>query len=199
MIMLTRPALAKAALARGVLAGLLATVATGAITATAVAEPMPAPTVSGLARFRSYPLIDRAYDALRRGDTARAGTLLEEALWVAPGDPDVLVQVLALYTRLERSEQVVALATEHLARNGAQDGGDAQVRAYRGFARRKLGQNREALEDFLAASARIPVWFCSNWGRGCFPPPFAPPRPRRSTKPCSTPPRASATSSWCCG
>jgi Tfp pilus assembly protein PilF len=153
MIRLTRPALAKTALARGVLAGLLATVATGAITATAVAEPMPSPTVSGLARFRSYPLIDRAYDALRRGNTARAGTLLEEALWVAPGDPDVLVQVLALYTRLERSEQVVALATEHLARNGAQDGGDAQVRAYRGFARRKLGQNREALEDFLAAAA----------------------------------------------
>ena len=122
----------KAALARRVLAGLLATVATGAITATAVAEPPSVPTVSGLARFRSYPLIDRAYDALRRGDTARAVSLLEEALRVVPGDADVLVQVLALYTRLERAEQFVALATKHLAENG----GNAQVRAYRGFARR---------------------------------------------------------------
>jgi tetratricopeptide (TPR) repeat protein len=136
----------KAALARRVLAGLLATVATGAITATAVAEPPSVPTVSGLARFRSYPLIDRAYDALRRGDTARAVSLLEEALRVVPGDADVLVQVLTLYTRLERPEQVVVLATKHLA----QDGGNAQVRAYRGFAQRKLGKDREALDDFLA-------------------------------------------------
>jgi tetratricopeptide (TPR) repeat protein len=139
----------KAALTRGVLAGLLATVATGGLTATAVAEPIATPAVSGLTRFRSYPLIDRAYDALRHDGTARAVALLEEALRVAPGDADVLVQVLALYTRLERPEQVVALATEHLA----QGGGNTQVQAYRGFARRKLGNDRGALEDFLAAEA----------------------------------------------
>lgn len=136
-------------LARGFAAGLLAAMAAAAAPPPAAAGQAEAmPSLSGLTRFRAYPLVDRAYNALAQGEVDRACTLLEEALQVAPGDGELLVQVLALYGRIGRPERTVELASAFLARYGE----SVRVRAYRGFARRKLGKDREALGDFLAAA-----------------------------------------------
>ena len=90
---------------------------------------------------------------------------------MVPGDADVLVQVLALYTRLERPEQG----------RGARDEAPGD---------RTAATRRYALTAALrnASSARIARRSTISWPWACRQP-LGPTRPWWCTKPCSTPPR----------